>query len=68
MSIHRAGLFRSGTSQAVRLPEEVTVEVEGDVFIVRSGDFVTICPARMTAAGIAEGRLALPAVSELERR
>lgn len=68
MSIHRGRLFRSGNSQAVRLPKEIAFEGDGEVFIVRSGDVVTIYRARMTVAEMADRLLALPPVPEIERR
>ena len=68
MSIHRGRLFRSGNSQAVRLPKESAFEGDGEVFSVRSGYVCTIYPARMTVAEMAARLLALPPVPAIERR
>ncbi len=37
--------FRSGNSQAVRLPAEMAFDDGQELIVTRSGDVVTICPA-----------------------
>ena len=45
--------FRSGNSQAVRLPKEVAFEDDVELVITRSGDVVTMTPkAKMTPADL----------------
>lgn len=40
--------FKSGNSEAVRLPKEVALGVDREVVIVRSGDVLTIYPKKKT--------------------
>lgn len=61
-------VFRSGNSEAVRMPKDVAFGRDMEVTIERNGDVVTITPKRMT---IQEGlrKLAqLPKPSEIEER
>ena len=37
--------FKSGNSQAVRIPAEIAFEDGQELTVTRSGDVVTICPA-----------------------
>lgn len=37
--------FRSGNSQAVRIPAEIAFEDGQELTVTRNGDVVTICPA-----------------------
>jgi antitoxin VapB len=60
--------FRSGNSEAVRLPKDVAYGVDIDVTIVRSGDVITIYPARMSIAEMIRRLDELPAPSEIEVR
>jgi antitoxin VapB len=46
MSMVESRTFRSGNSEAVRLPKDVAFGCELEVTIVRSGDVLTIYPAR----------------------
>lgn len=68
MTIHRGRLFRSGNSQAVRLPKDIAFEGDGEVMIARSGDVVTIYRARTSLAEMAEALLARPPIPEIEHR
>lgn len=68
MSIHRGRLFRSGNSQAVRLPKEIAFEGDGEVLIARSGDVVTIYRATTSLQEMADALLARAPVPEIERR
>ena len=42
--------FRSGNSEAVRLPKDVAYGADIDVTVVRSGDVITIYPTRPSVA------------------
>lgn len=68
MSVHRSRLFRSGNSQAVRLPKEVAFEGDGEVLVVRSGDVVTIYRATTSVHEMADQLLAREPILEVERR
>jgi antitoxin VapB len=60
--------FRSGNSEAVRLPRDVAFGQDIDVTIVRSGDVLTIYPKRPTAADLIARLAALPKPSAVEVR
>ncbi len=55
MNSFSSRIFKSGNSEAVRLPKGVAYGAEIEVTIIRSGDVLTIYPAR-------------PPISELARR
>ena len=46
MTITHSRTFRSGNSEAVRLPKDVAFGADMDVTIIRSGDVLTIYPKR----------------------
>lgn len=60
--------FRSGNSQAVRLPKEVAFDNDVEVTIERSGDVLTIRPKRISVAEMLRRLDALPAPGEVEVR
>lgn len=60
--------FKSGNSQAVRLPKEVAYANEVEVTIERSGDVLTIRPKRMSMAEMMRLMDQLPAPSAVEVR
>ncbi len=68
MPMARSRTFRSGNSEAVLLPEDVAFGDGVELMIVRSGDVMTIYPARMTVTTMLEHLQALPAPSEIEIR
>ena len=45
MTMTRSKTFRSGNSQAIRLPKDVAFADDVELVIVRSGDVMTIYPA-----------------------
>lgn len=59
--------FKSGNSEAVRLPKGVAYGAEIEVTIIRSGDVLTIYPARPPIADLAQRleNLARPAQVEV---
>lgn len=61
--------FKSGNSEAVRLPKEVAFGVGVELTIVRSGDVMTITPKkRVTGPELAEIMGRLPALPDSEIR
>jgi antitoxin VapB len=61
-------VFRSGNSEAIRVPKDVAFGREIEVTIVRSGDVLTIYPKRPRLHGLAAALAALPAPGEVEVR
>lgn len=68
MTIARTRTFRSGNSEAVRLPKDVAFGDDVELVIVRSGDVMTIYPAETTIAEMIDRLAALPAPPEIQRR
>lgn len=60
--------FRSGNSEAVRLPKGVAYGVEIDVTVVRSGDVLTIYPTRPPITALAQRLSALARPAQIEAR
>ncbi|MEO8812496.1 MAG: AbrB/MazE/SpoVT family DNA-binding domain-containing protein [Caulobacteraceae bacterium] len=60
--------FRSGNSEAVRLPREVAFGKDIEVTVVRSGDVVTIYPKRPSVAEMIARLDALPKPDSIEVR
>jgi antitoxin VapB len=60
--------FRSGNSEAVRLPKGVAYGAEIEVTIIRSGDVLTIYPARAPISALAERLADLASPAEVEVR
>ena len=68
MTIVTTRTFKSGNSEAVRLPRDVAFGPDVELTLVRSGDVLTIYPAR-TSVGDLLGRLAaLPRPATVEAR
>lgn len=68
MTVARSRTFKSGNSEAVRLPKDVAFGDGVELIIVRSGDVMTIYPAQMTVTAMLERLEALPVPSEIEIR
>jgi antitoxin VapB len=69
MTTVNSKVFRSGNSEAVRLPREVAYGSDLDVTITRSGDVVTIRPKqKMTPAELVAALRALPKPSSIQKR
>lgn len=60
--------FKSGNSEAVRLPKDVAFGRALDVTIVRSGEVLTIYPTRPPIAEMIARLEALPAPADVEVR
>jgi antitoxin VapB len=68
MGIVNSRTFRSGNSEAVRLPKDVAFGEDLDVTIVRSGDVLTIFPARRSVADLVASLRKLPRPTGVEER
>lgn len=68
MAVVRSRTFRSGNSEAVRLPRDVAFGENVELVIVRSGDVMTIFPARTTVPEMIDRLATLPIPPEIERR
>jgi antitoxin VapB len=68
MAVHRSRTFRSGNSEAIRLPKDMAFGDDAEVILIRSGDVLTIYRAPTTLAAMIERLRAMPAVPEIERR
>jgi len=68
MTIARTRTFRSGNSEAVRLPRDVAYGDGVELVIVRSGDVMTIYPATTSIPSMIEQLQRLPKPSAIEQR
>ena len=68
MSIERTRTFRTGDSLALRLPKEVGVSEGVELVIVRSGEVLTICPAKSSLTEMIETLERLRKASSVEGR
>jgi antitoxin VapB len=69
MSIAFSRTFRSGNSEAVRLPKEVAFGADLEVEIIRSGDVLTIRPRpKMTPRELVEALRKLPKPERVQER
>lgn len=68
MSVARSRTFRSGNSEALRLPKDVAFGEGVELVIVRSGDVMTIFPVRTSIAEMAKKLGQLPAPPTIEER
>ena len=68
MTIARTKTFRSGNSEAVRLPREIAFGDGVELTAVRSGDVVTLYPTTQTVAEMAARLAAMPVPASIERR
>jgi antitoxin VapB len=68
MPIARSRTFKSGNSEAIRLPRGVAFGKDVELVIVRSGDVMTIYPAAMSIPAMIKRLRSLPAPPTIERR
>ncbi len=68
MGIARSRTFRSGNSEAIRLPKDVAFGDDVELVLVRSGDVMTVYPAATTIPAMLARLAALPAVAAIEVR
>ena len=60
--------FRSGNSEAVRLPRDLAFGADVELTMVRSGDVLTIFPARPSVSDLVGRLAALPRPDTIETR
>ena len=68
MSSADSRTFRSGNSEAVRLPKDVAFGRDVELTIVRSGDVLTIFPRRPPFSELIKRLAKLPKPHDVERR
>lgn len=68
MPIARTRTFRSGNSEAIRLPKDVAFGEDTDLVVVRSGDVMTIYPAATSIDAMIKRLRALPTPPTIEQR
>lgn len=68
MPIARTRTFKSGNSEAIRLPREVAFGVDVELVIVRSGNVMTIYPAGTSVSVMIERLRSLPSPPTIEQR
>ncbi|MES1158631.1 MAG: AbrB/MazE/SpoVT family DNA-binding domain-containing protein [Terricaulis silvestris] len=68
MTVVRTRTFRSGNSEAVRLPKDVAFGEDVELEIIRSGDVLTIYPSRISLARMIEELQEMPAPPTIESR
>ena len=68
MSRARSRTFRSGNSEALRLPKDVAFGDDVEVVMIRSGDVLTVYPAAMAIPDMVARLRELPVPYELETR
>ena len=68
MPIARTKTFRSGNSEAVRLPRDLAYGEGVELVIVRSGDVTTLYPVTSSIASMIERLEAMPKPPRIEQR
>lgn len=68
MTIAKTRTFRSGNSEAVRLPKDVAFGADVELVIVRSGDVMTLYPATASISDMIARLQELPAPPSVEVR
>jgi antitoxin VapB len=68
MTIARSRTFRSGNSEAIRLPRDVAFGEDVELVIVRSGDVMTIYPAAASIPEMVARLRELPVPPNIEVR
>ena len=65
--IARSKTFRSGNSEALRLPKEMAFGENVELMLVRSGDVLTVYPLRSSLQEMARDLRAMPPVPPQDR-
>lgn len=68
MDAYTTKTFRSGNSEAVRLPKELAFGDGVEVEVARDGDVVTVRRKRMTPRELVEALNTLPKPTEVQKR
>ena len=68
MRITDSRTFKSGNSEAIRLPKAVGFGLDVELILVRSGDVLTIYPKRASVSDLVSQLAKLPRPSQVEVR
>ena len=68
MTVAKTRTFRSGNSEAVRLPKNVAFGEDVELVIVRSGDVLTLYPATTSIPEMIARLKTLPVPPSIEKR
>lgn len=68
MTVARSRTFRSGNSEALRLPKDVAFGEDVELVLVRSGNVMTIYPAATSIAEMLATLRSTPIPREIEQR
>jgi antitoxin VapB len=68
MPIARTRTFKSGNSEAIRLPKDVAFGEDTELVVVRSGDVMTIYPAATSIPTMIKRLRSLPTPPTVEQR
>jgi antitoxin VapB len=68
MTVAKTRTFRSGNSEAIRLPKDVAFGKDLELVIVRSGDVLTLYPATTSIPEMIARLQALPVPPSIEDR
>ena len=68
MTVAKTRTFRSGNSEAVRLPKDVAFGEDVELVIVRSGDVLTLYPAATSIPEMIARLKTLPVPPSIEKR
>ena len=68
MTVLKTRTFRSGNSEAVRLPKDIAFGPDVELTVIRSGDVLTIYPTRPSIRTLIKTLEALPKPDRIEMR
>jgi antitoxin VapB len=68
MTFAKTRTFRSGNSEAIRLPKDVAFGKDLELVVVRSGDVLTVYPAATSIPEMIARLAALPVPPSIETR
>ena len=68
ITIARSRTFRSGNSEALRLPKDVAYGEDVELVLVRSGNVLTVYPAAMSLPEMVARLRLLPTPPSVEKR
>ena len=68
MTVAKTRTFRSGNSEAIRLPKDVAFGKDLELVVVRSGDVLTVYPAATSIPEMIARLEALPVPPSIEER
>jgi antitoxin VapB len=68
MSVAKSRTFRSGNSEAIRLPKDVAFGPDVELVLVRSGDVLTVYPTSLSIPDMVARLRDLPVPPTVERR